>query len=231
MSDMISTQYNAIANVFSEQAKTLSHSNRTAFYSILDFDFTKKRLLDVGCADGYDLEEYQKRGASVYGLDAAKEMIGKAKQRIPTANLSIGNMENLPYGDNYFDIVVSKYALQISKDLSKVIAEITRVLKPGGIFAYLSDHPFRQFLEKKKNGKDYFLQELVETTFFNGEVTVIEPSHTMNEYLSPYFLAHYRLLHFEEQADCTTEKINGDTYPGFFMVKAQKLSQVLPGYE
>ncbi len=78
----------------------------------------------------------------------------------------------------------------------------------------------RQFIEKKKMRKNYFKKEIVESVFFNGQVTAFEPSHTFNEYFTPFFFSIFNLEHYEEGFDSAAEVIDGDIYPSYFIVKA-----------
>jgi ubiquinone/menaquinone biosynthesis C-methylase UbiE len=221
----ISSQYDRFAGEFVEGTNRYNETSRAEFYSMLNFDMRGKRILDVGCGDGYDIALYRSRGAIVYGIDASRELVSLAKRRVPKAEAIQGLMESLPYGDAVFDMVLSKYALQTSTDIPQVLRELGRVLKPNGIIAYLAVHPLRQFMEKKKHPKDYFLQEVVESRFFGGTVTAREPTHTLNEYLNPEFLAGNRIVYFKECGDFpSSEKVEGDTYPCFFVLKAKKIA-------
>lgn len=110
-----------------------------------------------------------------------------AKAKLPKVDIRIGVFEDLPYTDNYFDIVLSKYAIQTSPNLELVFKEIHRVLKSGGILMYLVTHPFRQFFEKKDGHADYFEQKIVESCILNNAVIVKEPTHSLDEYFSQTF--------------------------------------------
>lgn len=217
-------QYNHQADIYAKSIIDYNNYSRKLFYSMIDSDLKDKNLLDIGCGDGYDFIEYGKRGAILHGLDSSEYFVMAAKHKFPSLDIKVGEMENLPYEDNSMDIIVSKYAIQTSTNIEKVLKEITRVLKPEGILVYLAVHPMRQFLEKKKSQNcDYFLPEIVESTFFEGKITVKEPSHTFNEYLCPQFFNNYNMLSFTEQAEFpAAERINGHNYPVFFIVKAKK---------
>jgi ubiquinone/menaquinone biosynthesis C-methylase UbiE len=119
-------------------------------------------------------------------------------------------------------VVVSKWAIQTSPEIEPIYKEVARVLKPNGAFLFLACHPLRQFLEKKKHPKDYFKKEMVESILFGGKVVVQEPSHTMNEYLSPFFFEHFRLQGYFEGFDDAIEMVDGDTYPGFSIFRASR---------
>ena len=187
-------------------------------------DISSKRLLDAGCGDGLDLEHYASLGAIVYGIDASEELVKLAKERLPSIEIVCGLAEEMPYGNDFFDLVVSKYAIMTSYDLAPIFNQIYRVLKPNGIFIYLCTHPLRQYLEKKQADADYFRQEVVQSVIFDGAVSIAEPSHTFNEYFNADFFAKFEMIDYHESFDDVAEKINNSNYPGFFIVKARKRS-------
>lgn len=231
MNDNLASQYNEFSAEYIQGNRTHNQKSRRIYYAMLNFDMIGKKVLDVGCGDGFDLSLFHRNctdfygnRAYLYGVDASKEMIQLAQKNVPEANLRVGLFEKLPYQDNFFDVVLTKYALQTSKNIPLVLKEMDRVLRPGGIMAYLVVHPTRQFLEKKKHPKNYFIQEIVESTFFEGTVTAREPTHTFNEYFNTEFLRKYHITYFREEDDFpSAEKIDGDTYPCFFVLKAEKI--------
>jgi 2-polyprenyl-6-hydroxyphenyl methylase/3-demethylubiquinone-9 3-methyltransferase len=103
-------------------------------------DWQGKEILDLGCAGGFMAEAIAQRGAKVTGIDPAQKAIEIARSHAESEHLSIkydvGVGENLPYGDQTFDIVVCVDVLEHVSDLNQVINEIARVLKPGGYLAY-----------------------------------------------------------------------------------------------
>lgn len=225
MDKSLAGQYDGFVEAFLKDHAYYNRDSRAFFYDQIEDHLNGKDVLDVACGDGQDLKHYASLGAHVTGIDASRELVSKAKALVGDAAVSHGYMEDLPYADNSFDVVLSKWAMQSSRDVPKVINEMHRVLRPGGILAYLTVHPLRQFLEKKKHPADYFQQEIVHSCFFQGTVTADEPSHTMAEYLSPFFYEHFRQLSFDERPDFPScEQINGDTYPCYLFVKAEKLA-------
>ncbi|GAA0770346.1 3-demethylubiquinone-9 3-O-methyltransferase [Roseibium denhamense] len=103
-------------------------------------EWTGKKVLDLGCAGGFISEVLTERGALVSGIDPARKAIEAARQRAlglgQDIRYSVGVGEMLPYDDDSFDAVVCVDVLEHVSDLPKVISEIRRVLKPGGLFLY-----------------------------------------------------------------------------------------------
>jgi len=112
-------------------------------------DWTGKAVLDLGCAGGFMAEAIDDLGATVTGIDPAAEAINAAcahaQDRQITYDVGVG--EALPYDDASFDIVVCVDVLEHVKDLGKVLAEVFRVLKPGGLFLYdtINRNPIARF--------------------------------------------------------------------------------------
>jgi ubiquinone/menaquinone biosynthesis C-methylase UbiE len=181
------------------------------------------RSIDLGCGAG-DLVTYlQSKGLESCGIDISSEMIDLAKKYI-TADIRVEDFaEKTSFEDKSFDLIVSKWAFQANEMIDSIYGECARLLKSGGHLVFLSKHPFRQFLEKKKQGKNYFTKETVHSNIFSGSITVHEPSHTMSEYFSNYFLQNFSVTSFQEGYEFPgAEQIGGDTYPTYFIVVAQK---------
>ncbi|MGJ0535160.1 class I SAM-dependent methyltransferase [Methylocystis sp.] len=95
-----------------------------------------KALLDVGCGDGALASELSQRGAAVTGVDPDPAMIGAARRRAEKEDVQLwlvaGKSEALPFRDGEFDYVLAVTVLCFVPDAKLAIAEIARVLKPGG---------------------------------------------------------------------------------------------------
>ena len=89
------------------------------------------RLLDVGCGAGMFLRLAAQRGATVAGIDAAAPFIEIARERVPDADLTVGEMEDLPHPDNSFDVVTGFNAFQFAADPADALREAGRVSRPG----------------------------------------------------------------------------------------------------
>ncbi len=221
----LATQYDAIAAAFSavhNEGGNSNRDNRAVFYTHLSGIKPSTQLLDVACGDGLDLVHYVRLGATVMGIDASAELLAIARTRLPGVELYCGDFSSIPFADESFDMVVSKYALQTAPDMRRVFEEMHRVLKPGGTLCFLVTHPLRQYLERKDTACDYFAQTIVDSVILNATVVVKEPTHTLNEYLNPWFLTRFDVRVCEEHWDAAAEQIGGGKYPGYLIVKAVK---------
>jgi 2-polyprenyl-6-hydroxyphenyl methylase/3-demethylubiquinone-9 3-methyltransferase len=114
-------------------------------------DWQDKDVLDLGCAGGFMAEAMAKRGANVTGIDPATEAIGAARRHARAEGLRIGYDvgvgEALPYADEEFDAVVCVDVLEHVADLGRVLAEVARVLRPGGVFLFdtINRNPIARF--------------------------------------------------------------------------------------
>lgn len=106
------------------------------FYKISDRN--KIKILDVGCGTGAGTWYMAREGFVTYAIDGSKTAIKVAEDRFIKENLKgnfqVGDINKLPYPDNYFDAVTDIVAIQHNKfqDIHKIIKEIYRVLKPQG---------------------------------------------------------------------------------------------------
>jgi len=191
-------------------------------YRIVGEDLSGMKVLDLACGDGIDAEHYRDLGGEVIGLDASEELIKIAKEKYPEVSFICGVAEKLPFDNNTFDAVFSKYAIMTSADMNPIFDEAYRVLKPKGTFIYLVTHPFRQFMERRDLSDNYFEQKLVDCLILNGTVILQEPTHTMNEYLNKDFFRKFEMIDFIESHDPAAEQIYGGQYPCFFVVKSKK---------
>ncbi|KYK36328.1 MAG: hypothetical protein AYK19_00880 [Theionarchaea archaeon DG-70-1] len=118
--------------------------NNPAMFELLG-DIRDKRILDVGCGEGYNTRIMAKKGAHVTGVDFSKEMIKYAiqekKERL-RIDYHILNACNLHiFSDNTFNIVTCFMALQDIEDHHNAVKEVSRVLKKGGRFIFVVPHP------------------------------------------------------------------------------------------
>jgi ubiquinone/menaquinone biosynthesis C-methylase UbiE len=90
--------------------------------------------MELGCGTGIFLERVAHSGARIVGIDLSAELLSKARGRlagIPNVALHRGNAEHLPYADSSFDVVYGSSVLH-HVDVDRGLAEVLRVLRPGG---------------------------------------------------------------------------------------------------
>ena len=106
--------------------------------NLIDFDsLMGKRVLEVGHGVGWLAREFVNAGAIYTGIDLSSyhhEVCEKLFPNINNAEFILGNAENLPFEDRYFDFIVSYGVIHHSKDTEKCIKEAYRVLKEGCTF-------------------------------------------------------------------------------------------------
>lgn len=103
-------------------------------------DWQGRDVLDLGCAGGFMAEALALRGANVTGIDPAEDAIDAARAHARESGLRIGYDvgvgEALPYHRASFDAVVCVDVLEHVADLAKVLSEVVRTLRPGGLFLF-----------------------------------------------------------------------------------------------
>jgi len=103
-------------------------------------DISQKNILDIGCGWGLYSITFAKMGANAFGQDISIDYIDKAKKLLDLlsleATLKVGDATTLLFEDNYFDAVFSGDFFEHidNQTKEKVLKEVFRVLKPGGIF-------------------------------------------------------------------------------------------------
>ena len=93
------------------------------------------RLLDIGCGTGLFVERSCERGGRAVGLDLSPRMIERARDRCHAADWTVGTADALPFRDDVFDAVSSLLAFSYFRNPDNMLAEVLRVLRPGGQLA------------------------------------------------------------------------------------------------
>jgi ubiquinone/menaquinone biosynthesis C-methylase UbiE len=94
------------------------------------------RVVDVGCGPGVMVEAVLARGGTFEGLDLSPEMVHEASEKfghLKNVSFKTGNIEALDLPSNYADQIICMAVLEYLKTPERALAEIARVLRPGGI--------------------------------------------------------------------------------------------------
>jgi 2-polyprenyl-6-hydroxyphenyl methylase/3-demethylubiquinone-9 3-methyltransferase len=98
------------------------------------------KVLDVGCGGGFSCEFMAARGVIVSGLDRSHQCIAAAQKHAHESGWAIdyrqGTAEAMPYENSSFDVIVCVDVLEHVEDVSQVLSEVARVLKPNGTFFF-----------------------------------------------------------------------------------------------
>jgi SAM-dependent methyltransferase len=97
--------------------------------------------LDAACGTGRLTARLVARGFRVIGVDGSAEMLDVAKDQVPDADFTVGDLRALPLADSAVDLVSNALALTHVPDLGGVHAEFARVLRPGGSLIISDVHP------------------------------------------------------------------------------------------
>jgi ubiquinone/menaquinone biosynthesis C-methylase UbiE len=120
-----------------EEKRKFRYSLQDYMHEVFKFEnFAGKKVLEIGCGSGIDTAEFARNGALVTGTDFTERSVRSTKELLEEANLPAtvrqADATNLPFDDNTFDCVYSFGVLHHIPDVEKALAEIKRVLKPGG---------------------------------------------------------------------------------------------------
>lgn len=87
---------------------------------------------DVGCGSGMAASIAAQRGARVSGLDASENLLSIARERVPQGDFRLGDLEELPFEDNTFDLVTGFNSFQYAGNPVAALREAHRIAKPDG---------------------------------------------------------------------------------------------------
>ena len=98
--------------------------------------FKNKKILDIGCGNGWLTVNYSLQGGNVYAIDLTNRAVeltkGHLEYKKASANVREGNAEGLDFENNYFDLIISSGVLHHIPNTYQAFKECYRVLKPGG---------------------------------------------------------------------------------------------------
>ncbi|MDQ6723026.1 MAG: methyltransferase domain-containing protein [Thermoproteota archaeon] len=134
--DSIVSQFTKQAIPFAQMSQ---HSNRYGLELMLKLSDPKQddMVLDIACGTGIVSGEFARIVSHVTGIDLTPAMIEQARllqqeKQLENINWKIGDVSNLPFNDNLFSMVVTRYSFHHLLNPKKVLEEMKRVCMPGG---------------------------------------------------------------------------------------------------
>jgi SAM-dependent methyltransferase len=101
--------------------------------------------VDVGCAEGRLARELSRRGHEVIAVDGSPAMVAAARAADRDLDVRLGDAAALPLEDGCTALAVASMALMNFEDLDGAVAEVARVLRPGGRFCFSVLHPLNSW--------------------------------------------------------------------------------------
>jgi SAM-dependent methyltransferase len=169
-------------------------------------DVAVRRILDVGCGSGPLFAALRDRGAIVTGFDKSAGMLEQARRRLGAdADLQVAELGRpLSFSDGTFDDVIASLVLHYLEDWGPALAELRRVLKPGGRLIVSVDHPFAVALRNREWGReaDYFATTNLTVEWTAGGKSALlrfwnRPLHAMSD---AFTAAGFRITTISEPA-------------------------------
>jgi len=182
--------YDSFAGAYSaeNEASLLNACYERPAMLALAGDVAGRRILDAGCGSGPLFAALRDRGAIVTGFDKSAGMLELARRRLgDDADLQVADLSSpLPFPDATFDDATASLVLHYLQDWGPPLAELRRVLKPGGRLLVSVEHPFAITLMHREAGReaDYFAtSNRTEEYTFSGQTALLSlwdrPLHAM----------------------------------------------------
>ncbi len=115
----------------------MNMSNRKMYHANLKKVSDAKKILEIGFGNGKQLQMIcrLRTDKELYGIDISEDMLNIARKKLGNkAELTVARAENIPFGSDFFDAVITTDTCYFWKEPRKVLMEIDRVLKNKGIF-------------------------------------------------------------------------------------------------
>jgi len=158
-------------------------------------DVRGQDILEAGCGGGQCSIAFAKQGARASGIDLSDEQIAYARRLAAKEGVDVsfyqGDAADLSrFPDSSFDVVFSAYALLYVPEIERCLAEVQRVLRPGGQFIFSFDHPFRDCFwddELDENtaslARSYFVRGPLEWRFSSSREWMRSFHHTIGDWV------------------------------------------------
>jgi predicted TPR repeat methyltransferase len=114
------------------------YAHDVLFGMCFEYINTNDRLLDIGIGTGLASLPFAKAGLEVFGFDGSTKMLKICKSKSFAKELKVFDLKKtpFPYTNDYFNHVISSGVFHFFGELEEIIREVSRIIKPGGIFAF-----------------------------------------------------------------------------------------------
>jgi SAM-dependent methyltransferase len=164
-------------------------------------------VLDVGCGEGRFCRLLAAEGLSTAGIDPSESLIRQARRLHPEGDYRVAGAEELPFGNETFDLVVAYLSLIDIPDIEAAIDEMDRVLRPGGHLLianlnsfYSASNPSGWRTEADGTRRfeiDHYMAERSDWIGW-GDLRVLNWHRPLSTYMSLLLGAGLQLRHFDE---------------------------------
>jgi SAM-dependent methyltransferase len=190
--------------------------------------------LDVGCGEGRFCRMLAARGIRAIGIDPTAALLERARQLHPEGDYRAGRAEALDFPDASFDLVVSYLTLIDIDDVATAIAEMARVLRPGGMLLIANltsfvtasvDNGWHQGADSERYFRiDHYLEERASWIEW-GDIRIRNWHRPLSRYMALLLEAGLVLRHFEEPAPTGGDAEKAARYrrvPWFYLMEWEK---------
>jgi SAM-dependent methyltransferase len=193
-----------------------------------------QRALDVGCGEGRFCRMLRGLDIATVGIDPTAALIERARELDPSGDYRIGNAEAIDAADAAFDLVVAYLSLIDIPNVTIAIAEMVRVLRPGGSLLIANHNGFataavgggwsRDAIGKRIFRIDHYLTERAEWAKWRG-IRIQNWHRPLRMYMSLLIEQGLILRYFDEPAPNGGDPAKADRYrrvPLFLVMEWQK---------
>lgn len=171
-----------------EYLKNYSAQNDKVTSLITEYNLKPNNLLEIGCAAGYRLNGIKSlyNDCNVFGIEPSKKAISYGQQNFPSVNFCEGTADNLNvYGNESMNVVVVGFVFYVidRNIVFKVVSEIDRVLKNGGILIivdFFSETSLKNEYQHIKDFKAYSFKQNYDEIFTASKLYYLLDKSTLS---------------------------------------------------